>query len=189
MLLITCARAPGAGFERGHRGQGPDGQLRVASTSSPRQHGEETERLGQGAGTRQPQIPQQVYQAGTWMFPPCSPCSWHSHREPAWPYPPILPGPLVMAQLEGADHQESSLPGSVQPLLASVSLPNFDLLYKQGIYPARAKGWHIPSPPPPHSAMSPTVVQGPVNAAGTGSDCSGRDMPRCPALALLQPLV
>lgn len=45
-----------------------------------------------------------------------------------------------MARLEGAGHQESSLPGSVQPLLASVSLPSFDLLYKQGISPAPAKG-------------------------------------------------
>lgn len=43
-----------------------------------------------------------------------------------------------------------------------------------------------------HPGMGPIAsphCQGPVGAAGTGSDFSGRDAPRYPALAPLQPLV
>lgn len=71
----------------------------------------------------------------------------------AWPYPPTLPGPLAMAQLESADHHESNLPGSVEPLLASVSLPSSDLLYKQGISPHQLRA----GTPPHHEQHHPTV--------------------------------
>lgn len=174
------------------------GSSHMASTPPPRQHGRRQSGWGREQGpdshkSHRQSLPQLGHGCPL-LAAPLPGTATGNLQYTARPCPPTLPGPLATAQLQGADHQESSLPRTVQPLLASVSLPSSDLLYKQGVSPAPAEGWHIPftTTTTTHPAMGPTVFlrhQGPVSAAGTGSDCSGQDMPRCPALALLQPPV